>query len=79
MDAEQVGEDSRGDGAGEFQHRGAPAGLAVDTELGEALTYPRWGDRLTGQVSGEQPVAVGGRGDAGVSAGCIEVGAHESG
>jgi hypothetical protein len=36
--AEQVGEHGCRDGAGEFQHRGAVAGLAVDTELGEALT-----------------------------------------
>jgi hypothetical protein len=38
VDAEQVGEHGRGDGAGEFQHGGAAAGLGVNSELSEAFT-----------------------------------------
>jgi len=53
--------------------------LGVYAEQGEALTEACWGDRSTGQVSGEQPGAVGRRGEAGVSAGCVEVAAHETG
>ncbi|KMV13521.1 hypothetical protein ACT16_23950 [Mycobacterium heckeshornense] len=78
VDAEQVGEDGGGDGGGQLEHRCAVAGLGVNAEPAEACSEPRWRDRLCGKVSGEQPVAAR-RGETGVAARGVEVGAHETG
>ena len=72
VQAEEVGQDGRGNLGCEVGECGPPSGLGRDAEGSEPFCEPGRGDGAAGQQPGEQPSAIGARADAGVGLAVVD-------